>query len=158
MLHKSVGIFAHFKEIRLLARLLYGASAVGTLTLGCLRFGKEGLAGSTVPALVLTLVYIALIVEFLKYLLYGCLVALVGGADKIIVARIHSVPDTAYFARNSVNVLLWSNSRSVCKVLYFLTVLVGTRTKINVVSARSLVTRDRIGHYYLISISEVRLS
>ena len=158
MLHQSVNVLCHLEEISLFLSLLNGSAAVGTLAVHRLRLCEEGLTGSTVPALIMSLVDISAIVKLLEYLCYRGLVIIVGGTDKVIVGRIHPVPDALYLGSHAVNVSLGSYSRLVSEIFYLLTVLVSSRAEEDVVAHLSFVTRYSVGHNYLVGITEVGLS
>ena len=101
---KLVRILTHFEEVCLFLCSLYLASTVWALAVNCLCFCKEGFAGSAVPALVFALIYVALIIEFFKHLLNSALVIIVGCTDKVVIGRVHLVPNTLDLACNTVNV------------------------------------------------------
>ena len=82
----------------------------------------------------------------------------VGGADELAVACVHQIPDGFYFACNAVNVLLGRNSGFRGAVFDLLPVFVGSGEKEDVIALFSLVPCDRVGHDYLIGVSDVRLS
>ena len=157
MLHKTVSVLAHFEEVSLLTRLLNGTVAVGALAVDYLSLGKEGLAGSAVPALVVTLVDVALLVEFIEYLSDRLFMVIVGRADKVVVRRTHLIPDVLYLTGDAVNVFFWSDACLFGKIFYLLTVLVSTRAEEYVVAASLFVARDCVGHDDLVGVSEVRL-
>ena len=157
MIDKTLCILVHIEEVRLLTRSLHGTSAVGALAVNSLRVGKEGLTGSAVPALVFALVDIAVLIELCKYLFNSFLVVFVGGADEIIVACVHSVPDLFDLARDTVNVLLGSDVCRSGKIFYLLSVLVGTGAEENVISHSSFVSCDSVGGNNLVGVTEVRL-
>ena len=158
MLHQSVNVLCHLEEISLFLRLLNRSAAVGTLAVHRLRLCEEGLAGGTVPAFIMSFIDVPAIVKFLEYLCYRRLVIIVGSTDKVIVGRVHPVPDALYLGSHAVNVSLGGYSRLISKIFYLLTVLVSSRAEENVVSHLSLVTRYSVGHNYLVSITEVGLS
>ena len=106
ILDKTGSVLLHIEEVCLFLCLLDGSAAIGALAVGYLCVGKEGLAGSAIPALVITLVDITLAEEALEYLLNGLYVIVVGGADEVVIAYVHLVPHTLDDARNVVNVCL----------------------------------------------------
>ena len=158
MLYEAVNVIRHLEEVRFLPCLRNGTAAIGALTLSRLSRSKERLAGSTVPPLIEALVYIALIVEFLKYLLDGRNVIIVGSADEVIVIYVHKIPYSPDLTCYSVYVCLGSNACLVSKILYLLSVLVSTRAQEHVLTHSALKACKSIGHYYLIGISEMRLT
>ena len=158
VLHQTVGIFAHFEEVSFFFCLRELATAVGALAVSGLCVGKEGLAGSAVPTLVFALVNVALLVKFLKDLLYSRLVIIVGGADEIIVANVHFVPQLANFAGYTVNVSLGGNACILGEVFNFLTVLVGSGTKEYVLAAHTLIASNCVRHNSLIGVAKVGLA
>ena len=80
------------------------------------------------------------------------------GADELVVACVHQVPDTLYFCCNSVNVCLRLNTCLESAVFDLLSVLVGTRAEIHVITDLTLEAGNSICHYYFVCVSEVRLS
>ena len=158
VLHEAVGVLAHFEEIRFLLCLLYGSAAVGALAVHHLGLGKEGLTGGTVPALIVTLVNVALFVELGKDLAHRLLVAGLGGADEAVVLGAHLVPDVPNDARHVVHVRLGGNACLCRQVLDLLTVLVGARAEIHVIAPCLFVPRHGVGHNDLVGIAEMGLS
>ena len=158
MLDKAVNVLAHLEEIRLFPCLADLSAAVGAFAVRRLSCCEEGFAGGAIPALVEALVYIALIVEFLEYFLNRLNVVIVGGADEVIVACAHKIPDALDLAGNAVNVLLGCDACLVGKVFYFLTVLVGTRTEEYILTHSALKSCEGIGHYDLVGVTEMRLA
>ena len=144
VLHQLVLILAHFEEVRLFLCLLHLASAVGAFAVHKLRVCPETFARRTVPALVIALVYIALVVESFKYLLHRFFVIIVGGSDKFVVAYVEHIGNLADLTRNFVNVLLWGNTLRFGYFLYLLTVLVCTGKEKYVLADKAVKTRDCI--------------
>ncbi len=79
-----------FEVVVLFAHRLGDAAAVGTWRAG--RYIDEGLVGNAVLSGVVALVDKAAILELRKQLLHAALMALIGGADEIVIAQVHPVP------------------------------------------------------------------
>jgi hypothetical protein len=82
----------------------------------------------------------------------------VSRADKVIVGRVHQIPDALYLACYVVYILFWRNACFFCLLLDLLAMLVCSGLEINVVALQSLITRDRISEHDLIRISDMRLA
>ena len=157
ILYELIGVFLHIEEVRLLLCLLYGCAAIGAFAVNYLCVGKEGLAGGAIPALVISLVDIALLQESFKYLLYCVNVIIVGGAHKVVVAYVHLIPDTADNARYVINVRLRRDACGGGVVLDLLSVLIGTRAEENVVSPQSSVACNGVGSNSLVGVAYMGL-
>ena len=157
MLHQTVRVLAHPEEVGLLRSLFHLASAVGAFAVHQLSVGEEGFAGSAVPALIVTLVNVALLVQFLENVSNRTLVIIVGGADEMIVGGVHQIPDAADLAGHTVHVFLGLNAGVSGLILDLLTVLIRTGEKMHVVAALPLVAGNSVGHDYLIGVAEMRL-
>ena len=158
MLHKSVLILAHPEEVRFLALFVDFASAVGAFPVYELSVRPERFAGRAVPALVLALVYVALVVELLEYLLDRRLVVVVRGAYKFVVAGVHKIPDTLYLGGHAVYVFLGRRPRRFGQFLDLLSVLVGAGAEENVVAHIASEPRDGVGQDYLVGVAYMRLA
>ena len=151
-------IVAHLEEISLLARLLNGTSAVGALTVHDLRFGEEGFTGSAIPALVISLINIALIVKTGEDLAYGLHVIVVGGADKAVVGGVHLIPHALDLACHAVHVKLGGDARFLGKVLDLLAVLVRAGAEEHVKAALALIACNGIRHDHLVGVAKMGLA
>ena len=158
MLDQAVRIFAHLEEICLLLRRFYLSAAVRALAVHQLGLCPEGLTRRTVKSLVRSLVDISLIVQLLKNLLHLFLMVCIGRADKVIVGRVHQIPDALYLTCHVIYILFWRNACFFCLLLNLLAMLICSGLEINVVALQSLITRDRICEHDLIRISDMRLA
>ena len=157
ILDETGSVFLHIEEVRLFSCLLYGSAAIRALTVCYLRFGKEGLTGSAVPALVVALLDITLLEETLEDLLNCLNVVIVGGADEVIVAYVHLIPHFLDNARDVINVCLRCDTCSCGAVFDLLTVLIGTRAEEYVIALCSLVAGDGVGCDCFVGIADVGL-
>ena len=155
--HESVCIFFHIEEICFLTCLLNGSSAIGALAIYRLCIGKEGFTGSTVPALVFSLINVALFKKTCKDLLDRIFVIIVGSSYKMVVFDVHIIPKSFDLSCYVINVKLGSNIRLTRKILDLLTVLVSARAEEYVVSHFFFVSSKSICHNSLIRVSKVRL-
>ena len=158
MLDQTIRIFAHLEEVCLLLRRLYLSPAVRALAVHQLGLCPEGLTRRTVKSLVRSLVDVSLIVQLFKDLLHLFFMVCVSRADKVIVGRVHQIPDALYLACYVVYILFWRNACFFCLLLDLLAMLVCSGLEINVVALQSLITRDRISEHDLIRISDMRLA
>ena len=157
ILYESGRVFLHIKEICFFAGAGDGRAAVGALTVNDLRLGVKGFAGLAVPALVFSLVDIALTEKSLEYLLYRLHMAFLGRADKAVVFHIHKIPYAAYLAGDLIDICLRIGSGFFGVILYLLSVLIGTGAEIHVIACLAAVTRYGICHDSVICVADVRL-
>ena len=156
--HKAVGIFAHIEEVCLLLCHFDFASAVGAFAVDKLALRPERFARSAIPALVRAFVYIALFIELFKYFLDLFLVICVGCAYKLVVGRVHQIPN-AFDVRNSlVDVLLGRQSCGLRFELDLFAVLVRTCLKKHVVTFHALRSCDKVGKNDFVCVADVRLA
>ena len=158
VIDQTVGVLAHFKEIRLFLRFRDRASAVRTFSVDELAFRPEGLAGGAVPAFIRALVDVALIVQLLKDLLDLFLVLRSGCPDEAVVAGAHQIPDSADLAGIPVNKFLGRQPGLGSLDLIFLTMLVGSGLENDIVSFCPFVAGDCIRQDRFIGVSDVRLA
>ena len=136
---QPVLILAHAEEVALLVGGLAGAAAVGAeVALLQLGGGPEGLALGAVLALVFALVDVALVVELLEDLLHDLLVALVGGADEVVVLDVHQLPQILGLRHDLVHELLGGHARVGGLALDLLAVLVGAGEEVGVIARHLL--------------------
>ena len=158
VLHQAICVFAHSELISFFACHVDRSAAVGTLAVFYLCFSEEGLARSAIPAFIYVFVNIALFIKALENLLNGGFVVIVGGADEVIVADVHFIPQFANFTCYAVNVCLGSDACIFRKVFNFLTVLIGARAEEYVLAAHTLIACNRVGHNCLIGVAKVGLA
>ena len=89
ILHQTILILAHTEEICLFRGPFDRTAAVRTFAVYNLRFGEKRFARFTVPSFVTALINIALFVELFEDFLYNALMLFVGGADKLVIGRVH---------------------------------------------------------------------
>ena len=151
-------IFAHTEEISLLLGRLHLTAAVGTFSIHQLGRGPEGLAGSTIKALISALVDIALIIKLFKNLLNLSLVILICGADKLVIGGIHQIPDPADLSCGAVYKLLRRNACSLCLLLDLLSMLVRTGLEEYIIALCSFISCDTVSQHDLIGIADMGLT
>ena len=157
IIDKSRSVLTHFEEIRLFVRLFDLAAAVGTFAADKLTFCPERFARRAVPPLVGTLIYVALLIEFVEYLANLFFVILVRRSDKLIVVHVYAFPDGFYLVRNGVDVFFRRFPERLCLLLYFLTVFVRSGLEKDVVALLLFKSRDTVRKYRLVSIADMRL-
>ena len=158
MVNQAICIFAHTEEIRLFLRRLNLTAAVRTFAVNQLRLCKKGFAGSTVKPLIIAFVNVALIVQFLKYLLHLSLMVLICGTYKFIIGRVHQIPDRLNLPRGLIHEFLWCYACCRGLFFYFLAVFVCSCLEKYIIPFRSLKTGNRICQHCLIRIADVGFS
>ena len=158
MVNQTVSVFAHTEEISLFLGRLHLAATIRTLAVHQLGLGPEGLAGSTVHALVSTFVDIALVIQLLENLLYLLLMVIIGGADEFIIGSVHQIPDPLNLTGHIVHEFLRSNACLLSLQLNLLAVLVGSGLEKYVVALESAETGNGVRQYDLIGVADVGLA
>ena len=90
-------------------------------------------------------------------MLDGPLVRRVCGADKMIVAGSHQVPDFFNLSGYPIYIFLGGNACLSGKVFYFLPVLIGAGHEKHIISPLPLVPGDTVGHDDFIGIAKMGL-
>ena len=132
-----------------IGRFLFGmnlTATIGAFSVDKLARRPERFARGTVKPLVFRLVNIALVIKLFKNLLDNLFVVGVGCTNKFIVSCVEQIANFADFARYLVNIFLRCYAGSSCVFFNFLTVLVGTSHKENVVTLHTLISCDSVGH------------
>src|SRR5262249_36587066 len=88
--------------------------------------------------------------------LYTFLVAILGGANEVVVGEPHPLPQRAELAGNLVGKLLWSFARSLGGALDLLPMFVGAGEEIRVLPQHALPTRHRVTSNRRIGMTDVR--
>ena len=158
MLDQLIRIFAHTEEVRFLLGRLYLPAAVGTFAIHQLGFRPEGLAGCTVHSLIGALIDIALIIEALEDLLHLFLMVIVCGPDKLVIGRVHQIPQSLDRTRHIIHKLLRRDTRFLCFQLDLLPVLIRSRLEKDIVTVLSLKTGNAVGQHDLIAVADMRLA
>ena len=158
VLDETVGIFAHFEEIRLLAGGLDLSAAIGALAVDELALRPERFARRAIHALVRALIDVALFVKLAENFLYFPDMVLIRCADEIVIGRIHEIPYAADLRGHFVDVFLGGHARRRGLLFDLLSVFVRARLEIYVVPLRALEPRDGVGENDLIGIADVRLT
>ena len=156
---EPVLILAHAEEVALLARRLGGAAAVrAEVALLELRGRPEGLAFGAVLALVGTLVDVALLVELLEDLLHGLDVALVRGADEVVVLDVHQLPQILGGGDDLIDKLLGRLAGLRGLALDLLAVLVRAGEEIGVVAKLLFEARHRVRGHGGVGVADVHVA
>src|SRR6056297_818102 len=82
---QPVLVFGKLEEIGLLLCFFYRPSAIGAAAVRKLGLCPERLAGSAVPAFIMSFVYVPLVVHLLRYCLNPFFMVIVGRSDELIV-------------------------------------------------------------------------
>ena len=156
---EPVLILAHAEEVALLARRLGGAAAVrAEVALLELRGRPEGLAFGAVLALVGTLVDVALLVELLEDLLHGLDVALVGGADEVVVLDVHQLPQILGGGDDLIDKFLGRLASLRGLALDLLAMLVRAGEEVGVVAELLFEARHRVGGHGGVGVADVHVA
>ena len=155
VLHQAILIFAHFEEVSFFFGLFNFAATVGAFAVHQLALGEEGFAGYTVPALVVTFVNVALLVQLFEDLLYGLLMVGIGGSNELVIAGVHQIPNVFDLAGYFVNVLLGSYAVFLSVQLDLLAVFVGTGHEEYIVALQTTIAGNGVGQYNLIGVADM---
>ena len=145
------------EEIRLLGRAPDLTPAIRALAVDELRLRPEGFAGRAVPALIGTLVDIALVIELLKDFLNGLLMIIVRRADEFIIGDIHQLPQVFNAGYDMVDILLRRDPRGLRLLLNLLAVLVRAGEEHHVVPLNPFIPRHGIRHHGAVSVADVQI-
>jgi hypothetical protein len=139
------------EEVGLLLHALERATAVGAevLALGVvllvglrdLGLGEVGLLGDAVPAVVGALVEVAGLLHALPEVLHGVVLALLGGADEVVVRDLELTPEVLEEGRLGVAPLLRGHAMGGSGLGDLLAMLVHAREELDVVAGRAAVAR-----------------
>ena len=157
ILDQPVLILAQLEEIGFLAGLFHGAAAVGAVAVLQLQFGEEALAGGAVPALVAALVDVALLVKLAEDLLHGLYMALVGGADEVVVIHIHQFPQILDACHDLVHIGLRGHALGLGLALDLLAVLVRAGEEVGVIAFQLLEAGGGVGGDAAIGVADVQV-
>ena len=158
MLHQTVRILGHSKEVGILTGLLHRSSAVRTFSVHKLRIGPEGLTGSTVPTLVFSLINVPVLVHLSEHLLHLLFVIFLSGTHELIIGGIHQIPDGMNFSHHLIYEFLGSLSRILGLPLDFLTMLIGSGHEKYIIALITLEAGNGISQDNLIGIPDMGLS
>ena len=157
-LQPPVLIFAHFEEIAFLLHLFNGTMAVrAAAVLVELTLQPVGFARNAVQALVVFLIDIALLINFLQRVLNYLVMALLTGADEVIVGDIQTLPEQLKVSDNSVNILNRSYALFLCLTLDFQTMLVTAGQKENVLALQTMEACQAVGNRRAISMTDMQI-
>ena len=155
------------EEVGLLLHALERAAAVGTevLTLGVVLFiglrdlglGEVGFLGHAVPAVVGALVEVAGLLHALPEVLHGVVLALLGGADEVVVRDLELAPEVLEEGRLGVAPLLRGHTMGCRGLRDLLAVLVHAREELDVIARRAAVARLDVAEDGRVGRAQVRL-
>ena len=152
----AVGVFAHAEKIRLLLHLLHGAVAVGTTAVLIeLQLRPIALARCAVKPLVRPLVNVALVIDALEDVLYKHIVALLRGADKIVIRDAKQPPEFLEARNNAVNVLNGGHALLCGRLLDLLPVLIRAGQKEHIIARKPLEACNRIRNGGAVSVADM---
>ena len=158
ILHQTIRILGHLKEVGILTGLLHRSSAVRTFSVHKLGVGPEGLTGSTVPALVFSLINISVLVHLSEHLLHLLFVIFLCGTHELVIGGVHQIPDGMDFSHHLIYEFLGSLSRILGLPLDFLTMLIGSGHEKYIIALVTLETGNGISQDNLIGVPNMGLS
>ena len=100
---------------------------------------------------------IARVVTRLQQLAHADFVALLGGANEVVVGDVESFPSLLEERGDGVGKGLWAHPSGIGRLLDLQAVFVGAGEQVHVVAEEAVPARDRIGNDRGVSVSEVRL-
>ena len=154
---QPVLILAQLEEIGFLAGLFHRAAAVRAVAVLQLQFGEEALAGGAVPAFIAALVDVALLVELAEDLLHGLHVALVRGADEVVVVHIHQFPQVFDACHDLVHIGLRGHALGLGLALDLLAVLVRAGEEVGVIAFQLFEAGGGVGGDAAIGVADVQV-
>ena len=144
-LEQLIGIGRRAQEVALLLHLFERTVAVGAgMVLALAGLGHVRLARHAVPALVRSLINIALVEQLFEDRLYSLDVTLLRRADEVVVRRVDQRQQITEVLRQQVGEMLRSHALLRGALADLLAVLVGAGQKEHVIAAHALVARHRI--------------
>ena len=150
-------ILGETEEIALLTGLLHRAAAVRAAAILELQLRPEGLARRAVQALILALVDVALIVQLPEDLLDGLDVALVRGADEVVILHVHQLPEVLDARDDLVDIGLWGHASRGGLALDLLAVLVRAGQEEDVVAGLLLEARHGVGGRRAVAVADMQI-
>ena len=148
-------MLAHAEEVVLLRDLGDGPLAVGAGPLLEVLFGPEALVGDTVPSVVRVLVDLAPVVQVLEDSLDNPDVALLGGADEVIVGDAELLPEFLKADHHTVAVFLRSDAGRRGRLFHLLPVLVDAGEEEDLLSPEPVKARQAVGDDGGVGVPEV---
>ena len=155
------------EEVGLLLHALERTAAVGAevLALGVvllvglrdLGLGEVGLLGHAVPAVIGALVKVAGLLHALPEVLHGVVLALLGGADEVVVRNLELAPEVLEEGSLEVAPLLWGHAVLGRGLGDLLAVLVHAREELDVVAGCATIARLDVAEDGRVGRAQVRL-
>ena len=156
ILEHAVRIFAHFEEITFFLHLLYRAATVGAVAVHQLMLGPEGFAGHAVPAFIVFLVNVTFIVNLLHHSLHHFFVALLGGADKIVVGNLQPFPQALERGHDFIYIFNRGDTQIFRFALDLLAVLVAAGEEKYIFPFGPVITGDGIRYRSAVGVTDMQ--
>ena len=157
VINQPILILGKTEEIALLAGLLHRTAAIRTAAIFELKLRPEGLTGRAIPALILTLVNIALIMKFAEDLLYGLHMALVRRADKVRVINIHQLPELLDAIYDVIDIFLRRHAGVARLALDLLTMLIRSSQEENIIARHLLKAGHRVRRSRTVAMADMQI-
>ena len=158
MSENLVSIVAHLEEVGFLSDLLHRTVAVrAAAILVQLMLRPIALAGGAVKPLVLPLVDVALGIDAAEDFLHHLLMALLRGADEIVIGNAQLFPKELEPCHNLVHISLWRNPCLLGLLLDLLAVLVRASQEKDIMPRQPLVAGNSISQRSAVSMANMQL-
>jgi hypothetical protein len=148
---------AHLEEVVGLLDALDVGQVLRLLALGQVLLGDKGLAGHVVPAVVVSGVDVAAVVEVLENGLHDAGVARLSGADEVVVLDLHEAQQRAEVLAELVAVRLRADAPQGRAAQHLLAVLIGAGEHPHVVAAAAVPAAERVGGDRGVGVADVGL-
>ena len=158
VLNQLIRIFAHLKKVCLFLCRLYFPSAVRTFAIHQLGFCPERFAGRTIQPFIGTFINIPLMIQFLKNLLYLLFVVIICGTDKMVIRRIHQIPQIFDCPCHIIHKFLRSNSRFLCLQFNLLSMLVRACLEKDIIAVLSFKSGNTVSQHDFIAVADMGLA
>ena len=155
VLDEPLLVFAHLKEVVALLYLNNFPTAIRTVAFSQVFFSPESLIGDAVPARIGTLVNIPAVEELLKKVLYYIDVALLGGANEVVVRDVKTAPEVLKTDNHFVAVLLGCFPPLPGGLFHLLAVLICTGEKHDFASGYPHVSRYHVSCHGCVNVPDV---
>ncbi len=149
-------VLAHAEEVvALLDHLHVGGKIVDAAPLGQILFGDERLAAHIVETVVVGGIDFPAVVEVLQDGLHDAGVAGLGGADKIVVGDLQTLPEFLEAEDRFIHVLLGGNAPRGGGFLHLLAMLVGAREEPGVVAKQTVGAGQHVRQHRRVGVANV---
>lgn len=157
VIDEPVLVLAHSEEVVLLGHQLDRPAAVWACFVLDVFLRPEALVGDAVPALVVAKVDLALVPQVLQYCGDDADVAVLGGADEVVILHVQTLPGVLKPADHQVCLALGVQSIPPGRVQVLLAVLVRADQEERIFPSQAGVSRHDVRQHRSVGVSVVRL-